>query len=235
MDYRRTLVRLVSVVSLATVFVGTVAASHSDTATEEIIQGLNSQFLVIGVPLAILVEVILIYTVWRFRNNDDPKPTKENRRLEITWTVATAVILIFVGVSSFIGMAQMGDMPNQQKEMSDPVVVEVTGVQWFWKFNYPGENVSTQGTMVIPANESVRIEVTSSDVIHSYAVPELGWKTDAIPGQTNVINEPGGVRTKGEYQLYCTEFCGTGHSKMLGTVKVVSQQEYQNWLEENRE
>lgn len=213
-----------------------VAAAGADSTTEALIQSLNRQLLYIALPITILVEGILIYTVWRFRNNDDPKPTRENRRLEITWTVATAIILLFVGVASYQVLAQPAVTATPQVTDSDQgnaTEVIVTGQQFSWTFEYPEENVTSQGTLVIPANQTVSLNITSNDVIHSVHIPELGLKQDAVPGQYNRLRTT--PTSQGTYQLYCAEYCGVGHSQMTATVKVVSYNEYQQWLEEQKQ
>jgi len=98
-------------------------------------------------PITLLVEGILIYTVWKFRNSDEAKPTKENRRLEITWTVATAVVLLFVGVAAYGVMGQTAVTATQADAeaaiaQDDTVVVDTIGVQWYWKYSYPEEDLT---------------------------------------------------------------------------------------------
>ena len=213
-----------------------VAAAGYDSTTEALIQSLNLKLLYIAVPITILVEGILIYTVWRFRNNDDPKPTQENRRLEITWTVATALILLFVGVASYQVLAQPAVTATPQvteNEQANATEVTVVGQQFLWTFKYPEENVTSRGTLVLPANRTVYLNITSRDVIHAVHIPELGLKQDAVPGQYNLLRTT--PTSQGTYQLYCAEYCGVGHSQMTATVKVVSYDEYQQWLNEQKQ
>ncbi|GAA0243949.1 cytochrome c oxidase subunit II [Haladaptatus pallidirubidus] len=235
MDSKR--IAFVSVLgaALLSVAVDPVLAQGYSSTTEELIQTLNTQLLYAAIPITLLVEGILIYTVWKFRNNDNPLPTKENRRLEITWTVATAIVLLFVGYASYGVMANeyVTTTPEDAQEMEgNAVEVEVVAEKYVWTFNYEGENVSTSGTMVIPEDRPVYLNVTSTDWLHSLHVPELGLKQDAIPNQHNVIKTE--ATETGTYQLYCAEYCGVGHSEMLGEVQVVSQSEYQQWLQEQR-
>ncbi len=222
------------------------AVTATDSTTEQLIQILNKQLLYIAVPIAILVEVILAYTVWRFRANGDrdtdgPQPTRENRQLEITWTIATALVLLFVGTASFYTLAhpavstilddpQSSQGPSEVPE--DAVEVNIIAEQWEYTFEYPDENVTATETLVLPVNQTVYLHITSKDVIHSVHVPELGLKQDAIPGQFNLLQT---VPTdEGEYRLYCAELCGEGHAEMLSTVRVVSEDEYESWLDEKR-
>lgn len=228
----------VLLVGLAAVAVDPAAAqSTADSATEELIWNLNDQLLYIAVPLTLLVEGILFYTVWKFRNNESPLPTKENRRLEITWTVATAIILLFVGVASYQVLAEpyvTATSPDAGEELTtdqEVLEVQVTAQKYRWTFEYPDAGVSNSDTMVIPTDRPIRLNVTSTDWLHAFHVPGLGLKKDAFPGQSNYLLTE--VSTTGEYQLYCAEYCGVGHSQMLGTVDVRTQSEFQQWLAEN--
>lgn len=219
------------------------AQATSQSTTEDLIWGLNNWLLYLAVPIAVLVEGILIYTVWKFRTNENPLPTRENRRLEIGWTVATAIVLVAVGIGSYTVMAdpyvsgpQVGDVADGE----EPLEVQVTGARYAWTFDYPnetvravtGENgtVTTGGTIVLPANRPVELNVTSTDWIHSFHVPSLALKQDAFPGQWQSILT--NLTATGTYQLYCAEFCGAGHSSMLGTVDVRTQDEFRAWLSE---
>jgi cytochrome c oxidase subunit 2 len=219
-----------------------VAAQASTTSA--LINELNTKLLVVAIPITLLTEGILIYTIIRFRNNDEAKPTKENRRLEITWTVATAIVLLFVGVASY-GVLANEDVTYTQSQgpnvEAGDVVVSVDAFQWNWNMSYPSEGITNlQGSqtdlttasgpvIVIPEGQDVYFRITAQEVLHSFSVPELGLKQDAIPEQENTIKT---VATEtGEYQGYCTEYCGVGHSQMYFTVVVVSQEEYDSFVQ----
>lgn len=233
MDSKRLALYALVGVSLLWTAVEPVAAANYQSTTEALIRELNAKLLYVAIPIAVLVEGILFYAVWKYRDNDDPKPTEENRRLEITWTVATAIILLFVGYASYGVVAQITVPPDQTAPPEDAVVVDVIAQRWFWTFEYPDANVTTSEEMVIPANRTIYLNVTSRDWIHSYHVPEMGLKQDAIPGRRNTLRfEP---TEPGQYQLFCAEYCGSGHSQMLGTVTVVNQADYQQWLDEQQE
>jgi cytochrome c oxidase subunit 2 len=234
---RLALVSLFSVLVMALV-ADPVAAQPS--ATAELINELNAKLLYIAIPITVLVEVILIYTVVKFRKNDNPLPTKENRRLEITWTIATAIILLFVGVASYGVLANENvtytgpvvDDPPEEAQ-GEPVVVRAEAFQWGWEMSYPEEGNFTTGTrIVVPEDRPVYIRITSRDVIHGFHVPEMALKQDAMPGSMNTIKTV--PYEKGEYQGYCTEYCGVAHSQMYFTVEVVSEEEYQNFLDEQK-
>ena len=224
--------------SLAT---GPALAQTSDSNTEALIWELNGELLAVAIPITILVEVILFYTVWRFRssNVEEAKPTKENRRLEITWTVATAIILLFVGVGAYLTLALPAvGAANPSEDGNDDVDLEVqaTAQQFVWTFEYPNHNVSVMsnsGELVLPKDETVRFNVSSRDVIHAFHVPDLGLKSDAFPDGSNYIQTT--INNEGKYQLYCAEYCGSGHSQMMGTVNVTDQETFETWIENQQE
>jgi cytochrome c oxidase subunit 2 len=230
---RFALVTLLSAVALA-LAVEPVAAQST---TAELINELNGKLLYVAVPITILVQVVLFYTVWKFAKADEPKPTRENRRLEITWTVATAIILLFVGVASYSVLANPdvthpADAPVAPED--DDVVVQAEAFQWGWNMTYPQHGYAqapsgeTGPRVVVPVDQEVYFEITSRDVLHAFHAPQLGLKQDAIPGQTNVIRT---VPTEtGTYQGYCAEYCGVAHSNMYFTVEVVSQEEYDQFI-----
>lgn len=221
---------------LLAAFVDPVAAAGYTTVTEQLIRDLNSELLAVAIPITLLVEGILVYTVWKFRKNDDPQPTKENRRLEITWTVATAVLLLFVGVGAYTAMANpyvTATQADAEAAIDDgAVVVDAMAYQWYWEFEYPDDNVTSRGTMVVPAGQDIVIRTTSADVIHAFHAPELALKADSIPGQTNYMITRVNEGQTGTYQLYCAEFCGAGHSEMLGKIVVVEPETYDEWTED---
>ncbi|WP_152040418.1 cytochrome c oxidase subunit II [Salinigranum salinum] len=238
---RRTRLGLVALLSTLALALAADPVAAQASASAGLINELNGKLLYVAIPITIITEAILIYTVIRFRNSDEPQATKENRRLEITWTVATAAVLLFVGVASYGVLAnpnitytpQMDDGPGE-----GDVVVEAEAFQWGWNMGYPEEGNATAPTVdgspqiVIPKDTDVYFRITSTDVIHGFAVPELGLKQDAMPGSENTIKTV--AYEEGTYQGYCTEYCGVAHSQMYFTVKVVSQEEYQQFLDEQQ-
>ncbi len=238
---RRTRIGLVSLLSVAVLALAAdpAAAQSAPSATAELINTLNSKLLYAAVPITLLVEAILFYTVLKFKDNDEASPTRENRRLEISWTIATALVLLFVGVASYGVMAnnnvifQGSDIDPSDDVSQEAVVVHASAYQWGWDMSYPQQNVSGVSNIVIPKDRPVFIEVTSQDVIHAFHVPKLGLKQDAMPGEVNTIRTE--AYETGTYQGYCAEFCGVAHAQMTFTVEVVSQQEYQSWLQEQKQ
>ena len=207
----------------------------AQSTTRNLIMGLNRNLLLLAVPIGLFMTGLLLYAVLRFRKREEPEPTGENRALEITWTVATAAVLLFVGLSAYGVMAQPAVTAPQTVDAveGDPVEVDITGQQFDWIFQYPDHEVTSPRVMVLQVNETIFFRVHSRDMIHAVHVPALALKSDAIPGQVNTMQTT--VRETGNYTLYCAEYCGRGHSKMLADVRVVSQAEYEEWLAEQQE
>lgn len=208
-----------------------VAAAGYDSTTEALVRTLHRKLLVVAVFFALVTQFALFFAAVKFHGNDDPKPTADNRNLEIAWTVGVAVVLLFVGASSYMVLANpaVSSMSTAGQAPNDNLEVHIVGQEWFWAFDYPEAHVTTTNTLVVPTNRTILFTVTSKDVVHSVHVPGLGLKQDAIPGQRNTIRTR--LTDTGTYRLYCAEFCGAGHSKMLATVRVVTPSEYRRWID----
>ncbi len=231
---KRTRLGVVSVCSVVLLSLLAVPVAAQTTTTDALIDGLNQNLLYLSIPVVLVTELALFYAVWKFRKSDEPKPTQENRRLEITWTIATAIILLFVGVASY-GVLAQPDVTHMESQPiapdDDDVVVQADAYQWGWDFSYPEENVSvSRSTITVPNDTDVYILVTTQDVLHGFHVPEMGLKVDAVPGRTNVIKTH--TLEEGSYQGYCSEYCGVAHSQMYFTVDVVSQSEYDQHIQD---
>ncbi len=241
-----------------TIGITAVEPAAAQSVNKRLIDSLNYQLSYVALPLTLLVEFILVYAVFRFRNNDDPQPTAEDKPLEITWTIATAIILLFVGIAAFTVLTNPYITPNQPTgsgtgggaggsslvgssgsgarmgvadgtNRSNAVTIHTLAYQWGWQFHYPGTNVTTHDDLVLPAHTDIYIRMTSADVIHSLFVPKLGVKQDIFPKQTTVIHTR--VFKTGTYRGYCTEFCGSGHARMRTKVRVLPKQKYRQWLQ----
>jgi cytochrome c oxidase subunit 2 len=224
---RRTwLAKLTPLLAFLAVGVGTAAAQTASgtSNTEELIFGLNERLLIVAIPITVLTEAILIYTVWKFSKADEAKPTKENRRLEITWTVATAVILLFVGLSAYTVLGQPAvTSPSDAEPGEEDMDIHVEGQTWQWNVHYPDHNVTTTNVIYMQTNQTTYLNVTGDEWLHAVHVPALGLKQDAVPGQYNTIQTT--PQKAGTYQGYCAEYCGVGHSGMLFEVVVVDSEE----------
>ncbi|MBV0903102.1 cytochrome c oxidase subunit II [Haloarcula salina] len=232
MRLRRSLVRLcLLAVGLSALAAPAAAQSVNRAAIDE----LNAQLLYVALPLALFVELTLVYAIYRFRDNDDPSPTVDDPALEITWTAATGAILVFVGISAFVVMANPYITPAAAQAstpgdaFADDHEVDVLAYQWGWEFSYPEANVTTEERLVIPANRNVTFRLRSADVIHAIYIPDLGVKQDIFPGRTLTARTH--ATEPGEYRLYCAELCGSGHSRMNATVVVKNQTAYDAWVE----
>jgi cytochrome c oxidase subunit 2 len=210
------------------------APAAAQSVNRAVIDDLNTQLLYVALPLTVFVEVILVYAVVRFRDNDDPKPTIESPPLEITWTAATAIILLFVGVSAYVVLTGPYVSPAAASvdATAEDETIRALGYQWGWQFSYPDANVTTRNELVIPANESVTIRLRSADVLHALFVPRLGVKKDAFPGEETIART--NATREGTYRADCTELCGEGHSRMQANVTVVDQETYTSWLSANQ-
>lgn len=181
----------------------------------------------IAAVVFIVVEGLIIFAVVRYRRqypDEIPEQIHGNTRLELIWTVVPVLILaVLFGLT-------LRMLAEQRYAPPESMVVEVTGNQWFWEFNYPETEVtlnSRTDDLVIPAGRPIQFEIRSNDVIHSFWVPELSGKIDAIPGHTNTLwftAEPG------SYDGECAEFCGLQHYDMLFTVRVVPEDEFAEWM-----
>lgn len=188
-------------------------------------------WIVLGIAAAVfvIVEGLLIYAVLRYRRrypDEVPPQVHGNTRLEVIWTVIPALIMVT------LFSLTLRQLQRERSVPPDAMVVEVTGQQWFWEFTYPETNItanSQSGNLVLPAGRPILFEVRSKDVIHSFWVPELAGKVDAIPGRTTTIwfeAEPG------VYAGQCAEYCGLEHYAMLFEVEVLPAAQFDAWMAE---
>lgn len=190
---------------------------------------------IVAVIVFILVEFGTLYLVRRFRrrkdDNDDelPAQTHGNSRLEIAWTIVPAVMLAVVG---FFTLVTLFDI-NQWDE--DDLTVKVVGQQWWWEYEYDvdgdgefTEEVLTANDLIIPAGVDVNLEIESNDVIHSYWIPSLNGKKDAVPGRSHRLRL--NADDPGVYVGQCTEFCGLSHAYMRQRVVAMTEDDFDSWL-----
>jgi cytochrome c oxidase subunit 2 len=223
--------------------------TESATAIGRDIHGLHMTIFYICVAIAVVVFGIMLYSIVRHRKSlgAEAQPFHESTLVEIIWTTIPLLILVAMAIPATKTLVEMYDT-----ETSD-IDIKVTGYQWKWRYEYLNTDVdffstltTTQDQMyglepksenyllevdnhlVIPINKKVRFLFTAQDVIHSWWVPELAVKKDAIPG---FINESWAkVETPGIYRGQCTELCGQGHGYMPIVVEAVSEEDYQAWL-----
>lgn len=219
------------VIALISIFPIVASATGYDSTTEALIRALSSKLVLLAVTIAVIFEVVLLYVIVRYRNSGDAQPPEYNSRLFVSYVLAVGLILFFVGFASFQTLAAL-DQQGSNPAPEDAVQVDVVAEQFVWTFEYADEDVASHGTLVIPENETIHLRLTSLDVIHSFHAPELGLKQDANPAQWNNLTFT--PTNTGEYRLFCAEYCGVGHSTMLGSIRVVDDSEYDRWIEEQR-
>ncbi len=176
--------------------------------------------------LAVITFGVVYFAVkYRRRGKRDQLTTGPtgNHRLELTWSIIPTLIVLVMFGWGFKVYLRMNVIPKGAME------IKVTGYQWAWLFDYP-HGFSVGKELVVPKDKPIKLLMSSKDVIHSFYVPAFRVKMDVLPNRYTSIwfQAP----REGEYQIFCTEYCGKGHSEMLGTVKVVSQPDYEKWLEE---
>ena len=172
-----------------------------------------------------LVVVFMLYSIVVFRrkagDSGDGMYIHGNTALEIVWTVVPTIIVAIIG---YLGVVTLRDVTASSP---DEMVVEVTSTQWKWRFDYPQQGL-TSSDLVLPVNRAVRFDLTATDVIHSFWVPEFRMKQDAVPGAVNVLRLTPNVI--GNYKVRCAELCGLGHAVMLADVRVVSSADFDAWV-----
>jgi cytochrome c oxidase subunit II len=183
-------------------------------------------FLVVTVPLVLFV--IRFRSPTRDRNVEGPQ-IRGHTRLELVWTAIPVLILIVIGVFTFIKLGEIDNPTAQAAGDGSDLVVKVESRQFYWRFVYENGAVSFD-TLKLPVDRKVRLDITSPDwdVIHSFWVPELGPKVDAIPGYENHLRLL--PERTGTYPGKCAELCGIQHTMMLFEAEVVPQAEFASWL-----
>jgi cytochrome c oxidase subunit 2 len=196
------------------------------SAQASIVDGLFNWHILLIAFLFSLVVVFMLYALVVFRRREgdegDGEHFEGNTRLEIFWT---ATPMIFVVIFAYLGVVTLGDVTRPHE---DEMTIGVNGFQWGWSFEYEGDVVSPE--MVVPLNRPLRLEMTSQDVLHSFWVPEFRVKQDLVPGQVTELRIT--PTEEGEFRLRCAELCGLSHYSMLATVRVVPEEEFAMWLDE---
>lgn len=183
----------------------------------------------IAVGVFVVVEGLLIYVLIRYRARPggEARHVHGSTALEIAWTLAPAVVLVFIAVPTMQTIFRVdGRVPEGALE------VEVVGHQWWWEFKYPELGITTANELHVPQDRPVALTMTSADVIHSFWVPRLGGKRDLMPGRATrlVFTASAGGRFLGQ----CAEFCGESHSNMRLHVVVDSSLGFERWVAAQR-
>jgi cytochrome c oxidase subunit 2 len=193
------------------------------------IHTLYDVLLIVSVPIFVLVETVVLYSVWKFRMRPgqeglDGPPIHGNTRLEVVWTAVPAVLIV--------GLCAYAYSVLHSNEASHPgaMVVNVTERQFAFEFSYPrsGGRQIVSPELYLPRGEPVVFHLRSLDVIHSFFVPEFSEKIDAVPGIVTTLRVT--PTRDGSYPAECTELCGAGHSLMRAPVHVVAPRAFAAWL-----
>lgn len=202
--------------------------------------------LILITVVSLFVLGLMVYVCVRFREKANPIPSKttHNTLVEVIWTLVPVIILVAIAIPSLRYLYYM-----DRVEGDADMTLKVVGYQWYWNYEYPDYGVqfdsymkkdaellegeprllSVDNELVVPVGKKVRVLITASDVIHSWAMPAFGVKTDAVPGKLNEtwfeVNEPG------IYYGQCSELCGVGHGFMPIRIRAVSEEEFKAWIE----
>ena len=215
------------------------------TPVMEHIHSMHNFVLVIAVGIFVFVVALLFYIIFRFRDNPKPSETSHNTWLEIFWTLIPCLIVFIMAVPSFKLLYLEENPPDAD------MTLKVLAHQWYWSYEYPdhdgisfdsymkqdedllpGEKrlLAVDNMVVVPADTNIRVLVTSADVIHSWAVPAFGVKTDAVPGRLNETWFR--AQKEGDFYGQCSELCGMLHGFMPIGVRVVSKDKFAEWVDE---
>lgn len=211
-------------------------------------QWLDWMLLVMCVVVSLFVIALITYIVLRFNRRANPTPAAftHNTPIEIAWTIVPIVILVFIGAFSLPVLFKQQEIPKAD------ITIKVTGYQWYWGYEYvdhgfgfesfllekeelaeygyaPDEYLlATDTAVVVPVNKIIVMQVTGADVIHSWTIPAFAVKQDGVPGRLAELWFA--AEKEGIYFGQCSELCGKDHAYMPITVKVVSQEVYDEWL-----
>jgi cytochrome c oxidase subunit 2 len=218
------------------------------TPVMEHIEDFHRLLLVIIVLISLFVLGLLFWIVVRYNARANPTPSKvsHNTLLEVAWTIVPVIILVAIAIPSFKLLYFEADLPTPNPDLT----IEAIGHQWYWTYQYPDKGklqfdsigltddaalkkgeprlLGVDNPVVVPVNKVVKVVTAGSDVIHSWAVPAFGVKTDAVPGRLNVTWFK--AEKEGTYYGQCSQLCGVRHAFMPIEVKVVSEAAFEAWL-----
>jgi cytochrome c oxidase subunit 2 len=236
---------------------GSENADHIDT--------LYKITLYVGIVIFLIVEGTLLWALFKYRgrrSGPDATQIRGNTPLELGWTVAAALILVVLTVVTFLYLDDIENPPPSgpnglqasntlfaSLDQPDPptsggpfLTIEVNGQQYLWRYDYPGDRpLYSYHEMVVPVDTTVVLEVTGSDVIHSWWIPKLGGKVDGVPGHVNETWFKIPAKFAGDtfeegtvFQGQCAELCGANHADMRAEVRAVTPEQFEEWAEVER-
>ena len=216
----------------------------ASSTMRDIVNFHDKLLLPIIIAISVFVLFLMVYACIRFRASANPVPSERthNVAVEVLWTLIPCLILIVMAVPSFKILYKQDTIPKAD------ITVKAIGYQWYWGYEYPDENIifdsymietkdlkenqprllAVDNEVVVPVNKVIKVLITANDVLHAWALPSFGVKRDAVPGR---INETWFKAEKiGTYYGQCSELCGIKHAFMPITVRVVSEEDYKEWL-----
>ena len=194
---------------------------------KNIVKQVDQAFILLIAVSAVLLVVItgtMIYFIIRYRRSRNPEPSdiRGNVKVEIAWMIIPLIIVMamfYLGWQSFLGLRTVP---------SDAINIRVEAMQFAWVFKYPN-NKESEGLLMVPRGRSIKLNLTSMDVIHGFYVPAFRIKMDALRNmETYAWFYADRI---GNYDIMCTQYCGEGHAEMSATLKIVTEDEYNAWLQ----
>lgn len=218
--------------------------------TMERITDFHNLLLVIITLITVFVLVLLLYAMYRFSEKRNPTPSRTTHHtlLEVAWTTLPVIILVVIAIPSF-RLLYFAD-----RTVDAEMTLKAIGRQWYWSYEYPDNGnftfdatlvpeedlqegqprlLTTDNFVVLPVDTKIRLLITASDVLHSFAMPSMGIKLDAVPGQVNETWVE--ITREGTYYGQCSEICGSGHAYMPIAIKAVSKEEFAQWVEQAKQ
>lgn len=226
----------------AVVWADALTPESGGSPNADAIDSLYKLVFAVAIAVFVAVEGMLVYSLVRFRSRRGRVAAQihGNTRLEIAWTVGAALILVVLTVVTFIKLgaivtptpaAPVAAAVGQPPVSANALRIKVSGQQYIWSFRYPG-GVRAYEEMVVPTGTTVLLDIVSEDVAHSWWIPRLGGKADAIPGYTN--HTWFRISRAAVFRGQCAELCGRNHADMVAHVRAVSPARFRAWLEAQR-
>jgi len=227
---------IVSSIGVSALLTGCATNAPQDTwqpkgPNSKLIDDLQQPVFAVAGVIGLIVATAVTYTIIKYRDRGQPIPEQTHGKpaLEITLTIIPALILAVVAVFTFGAIFKLAKTDDTE------MIINVTGQQWWWEYDYPVQNeygitkpIITSGQLVMPVGTKVLLRETSRDVIHSYWIPALNGKRDAVPGRVHTLrleaDEPG------IYAGQCTEFCGLSHANMRMEAVALSKEDFAKWV-----
>jgi cytochrome c oxidase subunit 2 len=175
-----------------------------------------------SVVFTVAITGAMLYFIWKYKRRQGvkPEPTGHFMKLELFWTITPTILIFFLFHAGFVGYIRNATAAEGATE------IRARGKKWSWEFEYPTGD-REPGELTLEVGRPYKMILSSEDVLHSFYIPEFRMKRDAVPGQYSFIQF---TPTKvGDAHVFCAEYCGTSHSGMLASVKVLSKEDYKEW------